>query len=411
MARPIDPALLKRAESLIAGGMSATAAAQQLGLSESGLRGARKKGPRHTALSPSVTSDGDVATIRGPAAEGEASLADSEALMRSRGFDPAEWVVRSATVNEWEGPSEDGTRTYHQLKLHVVRKAPIEWVQPAVHVPKLAKARKATRARGAPEYVVVEGDAQCPYQDARLDTAIVNLIAELQPAEHVFLGDLCDFPTISKHADHPAAMATAQECIDAGYHHLRKRAEASPGTKRYLLRGNHDHRLESELLVRAERMYGLRPAGEDIPALSFKRLLHLDALGVELVEHPLGWEHAEVELVPGLAGLVVRHGWLTGARSAEKSMLKRGRSLIVGHGHGREHVYVWDPSAGLERQALMCATTSQARGKDFPHFAVVDNWLQGCIVVARWPDGKWQAEHVRWDGEELCWRDRRWRAA
>lgn len=43
----ITPSLLAQAEELIASGLSATQAARTLGLSESGLRGARKRGPSH----------------------------------------------------------------------------------------------------------------------------------------------------------------------------------------------------------------------------------------------------------------------------------------------------------------------------------------------------------------------------
>jgi hypothetical protein len=405
--RAITPDLLAEAERLIRDkGMSATAAAHKLGLSESGLRGARKRGARTPkGERPSVTIDGDEANVTTGVTT---DLQDIDGLLRDRKLDPADWDVVECIVNTWEGPAGEGeVRTYHQFKLRLRRKMGALFVGPAVHVPALTKRTVRSVRRGKPEYVLVEGDSQCPYHDKALDAAIVALIAELQPAEHVFNGDLCDFPTISKHADHPAALATAQECIDAGYHHLRRRAEAAPNAKRYFLRGNHDWRLEQELLLRAERMWGIKPADEDLPALSLKRLLHLDALGVELVDHPLGWEHAEVEIVPGEHGLVARHGWLTGHNSAEKSMLKRGRSLIVNHGHGRQHVFRWDPSAGVERQAIMCPTTSQARGGEFPHFAVCDDWLQGCVVVTRWPDGKWQAEHARWDGRELLWRDTR----
>jgi hypothetical protein len=159
-------------------------------------------------------------------------------------------------------------------------------------------------------------------------------------------------------------------------------------------------------------MYGIKPASingaEEIPSLSLRRLLHLDALGIELVEDPRGWMHAEVELIPGLAGLVVRHGWITGANTAGRSLAKRGRSMIVGHTHSREHAFDWDPSAGLERQAVVAGTMSLVRDQRFPHFAPCDSWLQGFVTVTRWPDGQFVIDHARWDGETLTWRDRRW---
>lgn len=289
----------------------------------------------------------------------------------------------------------------------VLRRAGIE-VEPATHVPSLAKPKPLRRCKSEPWVAVIESDHQAPYFQPELDAAQTAMVADLQPRIHVFAGDLMDLPTISRHADHPAAQATPQECVDAAYHILRRRAEAAPNAQRLKLKGNHDWRIEGEQLVRAERMYGLHPADDPEPALSVRRLLHLDALGVELVEDPRGWQHAEVELVPGINGLVVRHGWLTGHNTAARTLAKRGRSIIVGHGHNREHAFQWDPSACVERQAAMTGTMSLARNERFPHFAPLDKWLQGSMVVSVWPDGNWIMEHARWHDGHLYWRDRRW---
>lgn len=340
-------------------------------------------------------------------------LGDIEGLLRSRNLDPDEWVVTSATLNEWDGPvAGGGTQVLRQLKVTLKRAPRLILAAPAVHVPPVRPRPGTRRSRRAdqPRVTVVEGDHQAPYHDPDLDVAACKLIADVGPAEHVLLGDTMDLPTISKHADHPAAQAKVQECIQAGYELVRRRRDAHPDARCRKLKGNHDWRLESELLVRAERLYGIKPAdtgdGPEVDALSLRRLLHLDALGVELVEDPRGWEHAEVELVPGPQGLVVRHGWLTGENSAKRSVHKRGRSMIVGHGHAREHWFGWDPSAECERQAVMAGTMSLARDHRFPHFAVADLWLQGLVVVTVWPDGEFQVEHARWDGKRLRWRDR-----
>jgi hypothetical protein len=270
-----------------------------------------------------------------------------------------------------------------------------------------------------PELIVVEGDHQIPYHDPGLHAASVNMLTELarknRLAEHVYLGDTGDYSNISRYDDHPVANATPNECVQGTYNVIREKREAAPNIRVRKLKGNHDWRIEGEQLKRAERMYGLAPAqeweadGEEIPALHLNRLLHLPQLGVELVEDPRGWQHAEVELVPGMFGLVVRHGWLTGAKTAEASVKKRGRSIIVGHIHRREHAFVWDPSAGCERQGVVAGTMSLVRNERYPHFTTLDNWLQGCVIVTRWPDGDFVVEHVKWNGEALRWRDKSWR--
>lgn len=362
-----------------------------------------------------VLKNGEAIATGDPLADGLKSR-DAEGYLRERwGLPEDEWVNVSVTVNEWQGPKAGGeVVTFAQAKGTFRKLADVQLVSPATHVPELVRPKPVRRATDAPRVFIVEGDHQAPYFDPALDAAATAMVADLQPEHHVFLGDLMDFPTISRHADHPAAMATVRECLEAGYGVLRRRAEAAPNAKRHLLKGNHDWRLESELLLRAERMAYITPVGETEPALSLRRLLHLDALGVELVEDARGWEHAEVELIPGPRGLVVRHGWITGANTAKRSLEKRGRSLMVGHGHGREHYFSWDPSAETERQATMVGTMSRVRGGGgddlhFPNFATCDDWLQGLATVTVWPSGRFVIEHARWEDGALYWRDRAWR--
>jgi hypothetical protein len=389
-----------------------------------------------TAQKAGYTIKGDEATVTGeavPVADLPAMLGtrNAEQYLRDRwGFPEDTWECVSATGNEWMGPvAGGGAQLLAQVKGTFRKRLNVAALFPeaVVHVPALVKPKRIRRPSGAPRLIIAEYDHQAPYFDPALDAAATAMHADLQPDVQFFGGDLMDFPTISRHPDHPAAMASVRECLSAGHHILRRRREAAPHAEAVKIKGNHDWRPEGELLLRAERMAGIAPVGETVPALSLRRLMHLDALGVKLVEHPLGWEHAEVELVPGVAGLVARHGWLTGANTAGRSLAKRGRSLLVGHTHTREHVFQWDPSAGLERQAAVAGTMSRVRGEAFserqllavdldttvdflfPHFAVLDNWTQGLVTVTVWPSGSFLIEHARWENGALYWRDRAWR--
>lgn len=322
--------------------------------------------------------------------------------MRGAGLDPADFYATGVRVWETYHGDKRVTATYR-------RRVSLALLAQASHVPALVRPVPVERPHGAPELIVVEGDHQAPYHDPGLDACTTEFVREMQPVEHVFLGDTADFPTISRHADHPAATAGVQECVDAAYGILRRRAEAAPNAKRLKLKGNHDWRLEGELLARAERLHGVRPAGEDDSALSLRRLLHLDALGVELVEDRRGWEHAEVVLVPGGNGLVVRHGLFTGKDVATRTMHKLGRSVIVGHGHQKEHAWRVVYPKQLLQQAVVAGTMSR-NDHVFPHFATNPNWHQGFVTVERWPDGTFVIEHAVYHRGSLYWRDRRWDA-
>lgn len=330
------------------------------------------------------------------------NLGDLERLVRAKGLDPDEWYVVALKV--WD--------TYHGEKRSTVflrRRVALRVISPARHVPALVRPVPVARPAGRPELIVVEGDHQAPYHDPVLDALATQFVRDAQPAEHVFLGDGMDFPTISRHPDHPAATATPQECVDAYYGILRRRADAAPNAVRKKLKGNHDWRLEQEILTRSERLSGLKPAGESVDALSVRRLLHLDDLGIELIEDRRGWEHAEVEIVPGGNGLVVRHGLVTGNNTAGRTIRKLGRSAMVGHDHSKEHVFrLVYPKRHLH-QGVVIGTMSRNDGV-FPHFATNPDWHQGFSTVERWPDGSFVIEHAVFHNGSLFWRDQRWDA-
>lgn len=352
---------------------------------------------------PSMASD--TATVKGDDVEISVAtehLGSLDAPLRAIDLDPDEFYVTALKV--WE--------TYHGEKRTTVflrRHVAMSIVSPATHVPAVVRPVPVTRPTGRPELIVVEGDHQAPYHDPGLDACATAFWADMQPVEGVFLGDTADFPTISRHPDHPAAKATVQECIDAAYGILRRRVEAAPGARVRKLKGNHDWRVEGELLARSERLHGVHPAGETDAALSLRRLLQLDALGVTLVEDVRGWQHAEVEIVPGGNGLVVRHGLFTGPGTARKTIQKLGRSAIVGHGHQKESVFrLVYPKKRL--QWGFVAGTMSRNDEVFPHFATNPDWHQGFVTVERWPDGAFVIEHTNYHDGTLYWRDRRWTA-
>lgn len=386
---------------------SIAAAARSIGCDRRRLSEFVNADPDLKALRWSPTSKGgDTAVVKGDDVEvttdGTKPPSDHEHTLKEMGLDPDEWYL--VLVKRWE--------TYHgEPRLTTVfrRRVALAVLSPARHVPKLVKPVPVERPEGEPELIVVEGDHQAPYHDPGLDACATAFVRDTQPVEHVFLGDTADFPTISRHPDHPAAMATAQECIDSAYALLRRRAEAAPNAKRYKLKGNHDWRLEQEILQRSERIAGLHPAGETDAALSLRRLLQLDALGVELVEDKRGWQHAEVVLVPGGNGLVVRHGLFTGAKTAQKTMAKLGVSIIVGHGHQKESAFRLTYPKKRLQQGMVAGTMSR-NDEVFPHFATSPDWHQGFCTVERWPDGTFIIEHAHYFNETLYWRDRRWRA-
>jgi len=409
-----SPSQITEAIRLVESGLSRRAAAAQVGMAESTLRyhlnGGGWSGRAKGELPPGITVTEDEAILVSPPSS---KVTDPTQLMIEMGLDPAEWENPTAVVNRWGDPSDPS----YQLKLRLQRRELRAFPTPAIHVPSVPF--HSDRRSGDWRTTFILGDQQAPYHDPAAHKLVCEALAEMQPEFAVLTGDTVDFPTISRHKDNPEWHQPVQDCIDSGYRLIRDYVEASPSTKFFKLLGNHDERIRNELLLRAERMYGIKPAAtpeqpEQEDALSIRRLLHLDTLGVELIEPNGGYQHAQHAIT---SKLVVRHGWLTGANAPDKSLRNVDFSLVVGHTHRqsitKRLVHSVDGKL-TEQVAVETGCLCQIEGG--LGYAVDPNWAQGFAVATVWDDGAFHVElaTIKNTGsgyKELLLRDDRWLAA
>jgi predicted phosphodiesterase len=343
-------------------------------------------------------------------------LGDIEILLRNRNLNPDDWIVERVTVNEWDGntgrpaPGEDAKIvTFKQLKIHLKRRQALDFIMPAVDVQPRPKSSKKFKFDSS-FLAAVLGDEQEPYADRVAEDKVYQWLEHNQPQVIVHLGDLMDLPTISRHKDNPEWSASVQECLNAGYERLSNYVSICPDAHFVFMLGNHDERLRNELLLRAERMYGIRPADrpgqpQAVDALSPRNLLHLDELGIEFIDPKGGYAHAQYNLSSQLG---VRHGWLTGDNTASKSLDRLGHSIIVGHTHAQrityKTVYNIDGVANV-LQGIETGTLSQIESGI--GYTVAPNWQHGFAGVQVWEDGSFHADLATLAGGTLRWRDQR----
>jgi hypothetical protein len=167
--------------------------------------------------------------------------------------------------------------------------------------------------------------------------------------------------------------------------------------------------LRAEQLTRAERIYGLRPADHDDEqfeqALSLRNLLHLDRLGIEYVGDDGAYEHSEVEIAENL---VARHGWITGANSAAKTLAKIGCDVVVGHTHRQQITWMTETRRGetLTTQAVEAGCMCQIKGG--LGYTVSPQWQNGWATAVVWPDGSHVIELASYVDGAVRWRDQRY---
>lgn len=409
--QPIE-GLVAEAQQLISQGYSQRRAAAAVGVAESTLRyhlngRSTSTGRDPEAERPYVRVTEDEAVI---VAKPSKSVTDPHQLMLQMGLDPADWDNPSCVINQWGDASDPS----YQLKLRLERRKPTKFVTPAVHVPPVIRSARPAYS-GVSNDTVVLGDQQAPYEDPEAHALVLQVLKDLKPTAVVLTGDTVDFPDISRHKDNPEWHVSTQECIDAGYRLIRDYVEAADTASFTKLIGNHDERIRNEILNRAERLYGVRPAPtEDDPdpleALSLRRLLHLDKLGVNLIQPNGNYTHAQF---PIRSDLVVRHGWLTGANAPAKSLQSIDFNLIVGHTHRQSITkrLVHDHE-GRVREQFAVETGCLCRLEGGLGYAVDPNWAQGFAVATTWEDGSVNAElaTIKNDGgrKSLFFRGEKW---
>lgn len=361
-----------------------------------------------TGEKSSVSVAGDTATVVLPPG---ASLGDLDTLLRARGIDPADWIVERVTVNEWEalaygGGPKDEPRvvTLHQLKALLRHRAGS--IAPAPEVARRVPPKRLIK-RNEPLLTVVCGDQQAPYQDDALHEVFLRWLADVKPVSGVLAGDTLDFPSISRHRDRLRWNAGVQECVNVGYRLISEYRDASPDTAWTKLLGNHDWRLESEMMQRSERVAFIGPA--EHPSLppephlySVRRLLHLDALGVELAGcEGEDWRYGEVKLSPGL---VVRHEPPSQVKTARLQ-----RSIMAGHTHRQA---MRSLTAFDENDEPVVRTVVEigcmARTREGLGFTERPDWQGGWATVAIYPDGAHHFDLATWRAGVLTWRGERW---
>lgn len=351
-------------------------------------------------------------------------LDDPDAMLRDRGLDPEDWKIDAITVNQWDGPQADGNIVrYYQAKFTAKRRHPELILHPVRDDGFVRPRFPSVRVSNAPELVVICGDHQAPFHDKNLHRLFCEWLRFNSPDRGVHLGDLMDFPDISRHPDDPENIATAQECLQSGYDIKRDHVEASPTTDWDLMFGNHDRRLWDYMVKNAPRIAQLRRVdtpesrGEAIHAID--HLLRTDELGINVVDPRGPYDLAQVNLSRNLA---VRHGWIVrskGGESAYKSLEKTGYSILVGHTHRQAIVqHTTHEIDGKPRQLLaaeigcMCRLDPSFEDRDdggrmFPSYAPLPDWQQGWCTAAIYPDGKFHIDLATYVNGVVMWRDQR----
>jgi len=253
----------------------------------------------------------------------ESSPWTAETLLKAHGFDPDEWEVVRARANRWGDPES----LRHQLRVDVVPRAgiiaipdPSSWTPPP---------KPKSRSKREPYLdCVAISDHHAPHHEPTFHRLFLEYLRDIQPGLIEVNGDLLDFSSISRHRERERYAQPVNECLDAGFGILRDYREVCPDAQIRYKRGNHEERLLHMILDYAKGLHRITPAGDEVPALDLRRLLHLDALHIEYVDED--WDQAKTQIS---SKLTARHGFSTSRNAGNAMIDKLAGSTVQGHDH------------------------------------------------------------------------------
>lgn len=357
---------------------------RKMGLRPSDWREQRVMGSRPPLDAPGITENEDgTATVVSDADLPKAWT--PEQLLKESGLNINEWKIVRTRVNRWGSPDDPK----YQVRVDVVPVAiliqlpdPSDWTPPR-------KPKKARPKKNEPIKAVVCGDHHAPHHDKDLHKVFCEWLADEEPEVGILLGDLLDAATVSRHRPRDQWSQGLNEGLRAAFEILMDYRHASPETQWTLLPGNHDARIQHAVIDKVSGLHNLTAADDDAPALSLRRLLHLDELGVDFAGSDADWDNAKTLISKRL---VARHGVSTSKNATQVMLNKLARtSTIQGHSHrmavdyktSHDEVDLEEPTStrmGAEA-GCMCEI------KDGLGYTVQPDWQQGALLNWVYPDG------------------------
>lgn len=119
----------------------------------------------------------------------------------------------------------------------------------------------------------VLSDIHIPFHDEKTLAPVIDCLADFQPKNLVFCGDVLDCYSISRFSKRPDRVKSLQDEINIFYNLMKEIKKAVPYTDIHYILGNHENRLE-KLILDNPGLFGLK-------ALEPQKLFRLDELGIK----------------------------------------------------------------------------------------------------------------------------------
>ena len=202
-----------------------------------------------------------------------------------------------------------------------------------------------------------------------------RIAKHLRPDYIVWGGDLLDLASFSSFINDPAYLSNTQRALNEAAAWLG--LYATLGMKQFMLKGNHEQRIDRSLMKLLPEAYSLHVAGDKskTPLLSLENLLSLDELGIQYIDdYPDG--EIVIDGVRYMHGNIARKG---SGKTVSAIIQEATMSTVFGHIHRRESAEKTIADSGRH---VWVATPGWMGNNSVPGGRVNSNWQLGALVVS-----------------------------
>lgn len=235
-------------------------------------------------------------------------------------------------------------------------------------------------------------DAQIPFHDERALKLAHVAIRETYPDNIVNMGDMIDFPSLSRFEQRPEWTNQVQDSLDRTHQMLAQQRADAPDSRIYYLFGNHEQRLQKHMVHNNAELLGIKRANaeKELGVMTLEFLLRAKELEVEMIQ---GYPNGELWLEDDL---VFKHGTIAKAnQSTSLEYLKQNPyvNTVHGHSHRAEIQYRTTPTRDgyKQRWAMSAGTVAKINGEVPSYHSTIDehgevveraeNWQQGVGII------------------------------
>jgi hypothetical protein len=204
---------------------------------------------------------------------------------------------------------------------------------------------------------------QIPYHDYSAVKLVDDFLADIQPDLLIYAGDIIDFYQISSFDKDPARVDNLQADINQVKAMFRKHKMSMPNTRKIMLDGNHEKRIQHFLWTKAPEISSLK-------CLTIEELFDLKEYNIEHIAYEQGIMINDIFLI--------LHGDIASIHSgytAKRMFEKHGGCGMCGHCHRGGSFYKRDRFGtwGWWENYCLCHLN--------PDWIKNPNWVQGFSLV------------------------------